>query len=300
MVHAEGLAKRITELFCREQLDLSARPGAPTPGWDSMPEVAAANQLRVAGASDAEVRLYITFTAALDRARDADLLWKRAAEMFARIRWPFSPELVMSHPLSELQDALRSHRVSQRHSLDSSGWRTIAETLANPDLAPHAWTTIYKGRGDAPALRRELFSQERGKPRFPFLRGPKVGPMWIRMLAYPGRAAITSLEILPVAIDVQVRKVTEYLGMTETFGQDLERVRTLIQAKWAEDVRLHGTQGPNHLAGTASALDPALWFYAKWGCTWCERRGRKVPISELCRECVFDEIRHPRPRPGGS
>jgi hypothetical protein len=34
-----------------------------------------ANQLRADQASEVEVRLYITFTSALDRARDADLLW---------------------------------------------------------------------------------------------------------------------------------------------------------------------------------------------------------------------------------
>ena len=26
----------------------------------------------------------------------------------------------------------------------------------------------------------------------------------------------------------------------------------------------------------AAALDPALWFYGKWGCTFCERAGRRL------------------------
>jgi hypothetical protein len=40
--------------------------------------------------------------------------------------------------------------------------------------------------------------------RFRFLRGPgpKIGPMWGRMLAYPGPQAITSAEVLLVAVDV--------------------------------------------------------------------------------------------------
>jgi hypothetical protein len=37
-------------------------------------------------------------------------------------------------------------------------------------------------------------------------------------------------------VDVQVRKVTEYLGVTETYGQDLERVRRLIQDVNPEDL----------------------------------------------------------------
>lgn len=120
------------------------------------------------------------------------------------------------------------------------------------------------------------------------LQGPKIGVMWVRMLAYPGGAFITSLDTLPVAVDVQVRKVTEYLGLTDTHGRDLERVRRLIQEAWATDVRHYGAEGPDPIAGSPAALDPALWFYGKWGCTRCERAGRKLPISRICQECRFD------------
>ncbi len=289
-----GLAKSITELFCTGRLDLSARPGAPTPGWDSMPEVAMANQLTAGGATGAEVRLYITFTSALDRARDADLLWRRSARLFAEVRWPFSPEESASRPLGELKDILRQSGVSQRHGPDSNGWRKIAQTLSRQVLAPNVHAAVFQGQGDAEALLRELQNQQGREPLFPFLRGPKVGPMWVRMLACPGGANITSLGTLPVAVDVQVRKLTEYLGVTDTFARDLEKARGAIQEKWAEDVRLHGAEGPSSLAGTSAALDPALWFYAKWGCSWCERRGRKLPISHICNTCQFDRLRTPR------
>ncbi len=286
-----GLAKSITELFCTGRLDLSARPGAPTPGWDSMPEVAMANQLTAGGATGAEVRLYITFTSALDRARDADLLWRRSARLFAEVRWPFSQEESASRPIMELKDVLRQSGVSQRHGPDSNGWRRIAQTLSHQVLAPNVHAAVFSGQGDAETLLRELQNRQGGEPLFPFLRGPKVGVMWVRMLAYPGGANITSLQSLPVAVDVQVRKLTEYLGATDMFGEDLERVRRPIQAQWAGDVRLNGADGPSSLAGTCAALDPALWFYAKWGCSWCERKGRRVPISAVCQECRFDELR---------
>lgn len=54
---------------------------------------------------------------------------------------------------------------------------------------------------------------------------PRPLLLWARMLAYPGGAATTSIEILPVAVDVQVRKVTEYLGVARTRGQALEKIR---------------------------------------------------------------------------
>ena len=48
----------------------------------------------------------------------------------------------------------------------------------------------------------------------PRLPGP---PMWVRMMAAPGRAVISHMETIPVAVDVQVRRVTENLGVTDTY-----------------------------------------------------------------------------------
>ena len=53
---------------------------------------------------------------------------------------------------------------------------------------------------------------------------------------------------------------------------------------------LSSTTGPAPLAGPPAALDPALWFYGKWGCTRCEQRGHPEPISPLCQACRFDEL----------
>ena len=285
-----ALAREITTEFVAGHLDLSARPNAPTVGWTGMPEVAVAERLRAAGADDAAVRLVLTFTAAMDRARDADRLWFRSAALYETTPWPFDPNAVTSRQLTELTDVLRTFGVSQRHGADAAAWRTIAESMSQRGAAPQAYDAVFEGKGDARELLGALqATTDAGSDRFPFLRGPKIGPMWVRMLAHPGRAAITSLEVLPVAVDVQVRKVSEYLGVTATEGLDLEAARPVIQRAWESDVRQHGAVGPPHLDGTAAALDPALWFYGKWGCTFCERAARKLPISSVCARCRFPE-----------
>jgi hypothetical protein len=69
-----GLAWEITTAFAVGALDLTARSKAPETGWESMPEVAAAERLRRAGATPVAIRLFLTFCAAMDRARDADRL----------------------------------------------------------------------------------------------------------------------------------------------------------------------------------------------------------------------------------
>lgn len=284
-----GLAQRITAAFVGGNLDLSERPGAPTPGWDEMPEVVAVRHLRQAGADDIAVRRFLTFNAAMDRARDADRLAAAAARLFTTEPWVFDPGAVVRRPLRELADVLRLGGVSQRHTDDVYAWRIIAETLADRTLAPAAYSAINNGEADAGDLLAELGQTTRSATRlFPLLGGPKIGPLWVRLLAHPGGARITSLGLVPVAVDVQVRKVTEYLGVTETRGRELDDVRAVIQLTWAADVAAHGAVGPGGLADTAGALDPALWFYGKWGCSHCERIGRQRPVADTCRGCRLE------------
>lgn len=283
-----GLGRRITNAFMSGALDLSARRGAPKSGWAGMPEVIAADKLRNGGADDRTVRLFLTFCAAMDRARDADRLAIAAVRLHEAEPWTFAPDAIVRRSVRELADALREYRVSQRHSADAFGWRVLAETLADTGIAPATHAAIDNGHADARDLLAELATTSpAGTPLFPLLSGPKIANLWIRLLAHPGRAKINSLDIVPVAVDVQVRKVTEYLGVTDTGGALLDDVRGVIEATWSDDVMSHGASGPPGLGGTPGALDPALWFYGKWGCTFCERAGRRLPISDICGECRF-------------
>lgn len=283
---AGGLAARITEAFVRGDLDLSGRPTAPEPGWAGMPELHAVRRVREAGGDDVEVRLFLTLISAMDRARDADRLWHLGAEAFTSTRWVFDTRSVAQRGFSDLLDALRTTGLSQRHSIDVGAWRIICESLDDTTIAPSISTVLIEGRGEA----RELIDavQARspaGSDRFPLLRGPKIRAMWVRMLVHPGGAQIDNLDVLPVAVDVQVRKVTENLGVTDTIDKPLESVRDLIQRTWARDVAQHGAEGPAAIADTSAALDPALWFYGKWGCTFCERAGMAKPIHDICGGC---------------
>ena len=287
---SHGLSKRITDAFCKGNLKIS-RPKAPKAGWDGMPEVYVTNRLRNAGTSDVDVRLFLTFAAAMDRARDADSLWNASGKMFLKEKWVFQPHEVAAASDSILAGTLKSYKVSQRHENDVYAWRTIAGTLKETPRAPRVHEVIYSGKGDAKVLLKEVVGwHSDGETLFPLLRGPKIRAMWIRMLVCPGGAEISNIDVLPVAVDVQVRKVTEYLGVTNTIREKLEDVRELIQQTWAQDVKRHGAEGPPPIANTSAALDPALWFFAKWGCTNCEEKGRRIPISQVCAECRFDVL----------
>ena len=281
---ATGLALALTKAFMAGELDLSQRPETPPVGWQGVPEVPAAERLRKAGATNADVRYFLTLTTALDRARDANRLWSCATELFLSEPWAFDPAAVLENKAA-LPSLLAQSGVSQRHGPDSEAWLTIAETLSDPTRLPTVWRAINEGEGDAAELLKERMAASHGRPLLPMIRGPKIGPLWVRMLAHPGGATLSSLATLPVAVDVQVRRATESLGLTATVGMDLEQARPTIQQAWTKNVAQHGAAGPGLLAGTCAALDPALWFFGKYGCNYCESVAAKTPIAAVCSHC---------------
>ena len=165
-------------------------------------------------------------------------------------------------------------------------WRLILEALTSDESPEAVRKVLHEGAGEATELLHSVTATRlSGQPWFPFLGGPKVSVMWIRMLADPGGAEIENIHALPVAVDVQVRKVSEYLGITQTAGRDLEAVRSEIQRAWS--ALAESSVGSPALSGTCAALDPALWFFGRWGCSFCERGRRQIPISTVCGACRF-------------
>jgi hypothetical protein len=276
-VHA-GLAHAITAAFSAGSFDLSLRRGVPTAGWAGMPEVAAVDALAASELPGPDVRRFITFTAAMDRARDADALWSASARLRQAHPWVFDPLQVAQTSRDDLTRVLRGFSVSQRHSQDVAAWQTIGSSLARAAGPIHH--VIEHGEGDA----LELLAAVR-TPGYPLLRGPKISTVWVRMLVYPGGATLTSMGALPVAVDVQVRRATENLALPALRGRPLADVRPQIERFWHDDVAAGGAIGPSGLENTASALDPAIWFLAKWGCSHCETAGRKVPVADFCAGC---------------
>ncbi len=158
---------------------------------------------------------------------------------------------------------------------------------------------IDGGPVDAAALLEALDATlPGGTKRFPLLSGPKIGPMWVRMMTYPGGSIIGGMEVIPVAVDTHVQRVTEMLGLVAP--QELsDSHRRRIQAVWFEGVRLAGPfGGPESIDGTASALDPALWVLGRNGCSKCERAGRRIEIGSICDVCVLGRLDLEAP-PGG-
>ena len=234
--------------------------------WEQMLEVRYAKQLRrlSRGATEREVRLFLTFISAMDRVRSAEDLWKKGFELFKSNPELFDPARIPSIQL--LEKLLRKNGVSKLHKQDVPAWRRIAESLRSRPLSP-VRRVIDGGVGDAAELLENLHGCDRaGKPLFPLLRGPKIGAMWVRMMAEPGGARIKNIDVVPVAVDTNVRRITECFGVTEPSNCPLtEKTRLAIQCFWKKAVDAADIGGPAGIAGTCAALDPALWYFGKNG-----------------------------------
>lgn len=285
---AAFLAETIAKDFYDESLDLSARKLPSGGTWPLMPEVECATRLREVGVSHRNVRLFLTFVAAMDRARDAVRLWRNGVNLFHAHPDVFEPSEASAIPITELRELLSRYGVSQRHREDTSAWSAIAGSLAtggNPVSC-----VVDEGFGDAKELLSYLPTLYEGRPRFPLLKGPKIGPMWVRMLAAPGKAEIDNLDIIPIAVDTHVKRVTENLGVSATQGMAIEDAKPAIQSAWRDAIAATVISGPPGIADTCAALDPALWTFGKYGCSHCEKVGKLMPISNACDHCQLRNL----------
>ena len=308
---AGRIAKLIADDFYGDGLDLASRGMARGQPWLDMPEVEIVHRLRAAraefetgndsalphsvrsvkhvrflGGTDRAARLFLTFIAAMDRARDATQLWNAGGRLYEDHPESFDPQHVAGLQVDELRRLLKAARVSRRHGPDSNAWHQIGKSLCSGLKSPVV-RVIDVGSGEAQELLRDLKSRDdTGRSRFPMLRGPKIGPMWIRMMANPGRAVIDRIETIPVAVDVQVRRATENLGVTTTRGLPLRKAKPVIQQTWKNAVSEADIAGPAGIEGTCAALDPALWFFGRHGCGHCRKADEQVGFGRACHFCV--------------
>ena len=290
VTRAARLAEIITDDFYNDRLDLSARGIAlAITQRPRLPEAECVRILRASGVSERDVRLYTTFIAAMDYSRDATRLWNDGVRLFQAHPELFDPFQVSTFPIPLLLKLLSDYKVSQRHGRDSNAWSVIAHSLVSGE-SPVSRVIDY-GVGDAEELLSDLRRKDvHGNSRFPLLQGEKIGPMWVRMLVYPGGAKIDNIDIIPVAVDVHVRRVTENLGVTKTSGISQEITKPVIrsiQSAWRTAVGATKIGGPEGIADTCAALDTALWVFGKHGCSYCKKVGHRVPISSACENCQF-------------
>ncbi len=280
------IAGLIVEDFYRGRFDLSARNNVPsTTSWATMPQVECVQYLRDAETSDRTVLLYLTFLAAIDRARDSERLWWNGLELLESHPKVFDPLGLLGLNCEQLTEILNDCNVSNNNEQDSQAWLDIAQTIALESSCPVS-RVIYGKTVDAKHLLKDLNTRgDNGKNRFPLLSGAKTTRSWIRLLARPGNANIAHLDALPIAVDAHVSLATHNLGMVKKENLEKTQFNDYIQSVWRSAVATIKVEEPDDFQSTCAGLDPALSFFGRYGCSHCDKVGQPVRMGLACNHC---------------
>ena len=221
---------------------------------------------------------FITLTVAIDYMRDADHLWAAGRETCAdpETRYLYDPPQVVQTGATRLSADMGKYGLALRPQKDLSIWQTICLMLVE-HFQGDVLHLLQQARFDAPAV---LATIRNPRYRFPYLKGDKIGPLWLRMLEdnWQGHH-FTGLGELPIPVDIHIAAATVMAGCVRgPFEGSFDELCAAVVQVWADACR-----------GTAHyplQFDEALWHLSRRGCRKtptfpCVHQGA-CPVAEYC------------------
>lgn len=242
--------------------------------------------------------LFVTLTVTIDYMRDADELWRLAREAYADpdTRYLFEPGAIHEAGLSQATHDMKVTGLSRKPKRDPYYWHTVAVTfLKKWDGDPRNF--LADCEYDGPTVLRRLRTDQhqmmgREVADYPYLKGPKISSLWIRMLRDNVGIKLSKLEEVPIPVDVHVLRATLCTGVLRgTYTGPVNELFKEVRKIW--QVATQGVELP-HGSREMIALDvdEPLWHLSRSGCT---RRGsgKLGPCPSNCParpNCVSGKI----------
>ena len=242
---------------------------------------------------------FVTLTVSIDYQRNASALWESARRTFedSYTRYLFDFRALHETPLSKVVADVQRHQLSRKPQKDALIWRAIGVTFFEKWQGdPVAF--LQDCGWEAPCVLERLGSDrhlEAGRlaSDFPYLRGPKIGPLWLRMLRdNVSIDRLRHLERVPIPVDVHIARATLAVGVVRgSYSGSLGELFRIIRKAWFESVR--GLRvGQREMI--ALDVDEPLWHLSRYGCTNRHKQTGQCPLLPTCeaREfCVQGRIR---------
>jgi len=236
--------------------------------------------------------IFITLTVTIDYQRDADTLWASSRQTYEdpETRYLFNPQLLQEMPYSKIVSDMQHYKLSKKPQRDANTWHTVCVTFykkwqGDPRnfLASCNW--------DAPLIlaRLKVDSHIRNGKRVPdflFLRGDKIGPLWLRMLRdNAGLTRIRNLDKVPIPVDIHVARATLALGMVHgQYKGSLESLFETIRQAWFGRVEGLTVESRPMIA---LDVDKPLWQLSRHGCTHRDKLTGDCPVYNRCEAKEF-------------
>ena len=231
--------------------------------------------------------LFITLTVAIDYQRDAAQLWESSRQSYEdqETHYLFDPRALSETEPSAVQRDMQRHALSQKPRKDAGIWRTVGVTFHKKwaddprrflsDCGWNAPLVLSRLKGDS------HLAHARPVADYPYLRGPKIGPLWLRMLRdNVGITHLANLNRVPIPVDIHVARATLCLGVVRgEFEGPLEELFSHVRQAWADSVGGLVLRGRSVVA---LDLDEPLWHLSKYG---CRHRNPSTGTCRLQRRC---------------
>lgn len=204
-----------------------------------------------------ERSIFLTLVAAVNYRKETAGpagLWKTMKQIWEQYHWVFEPEtLVKGIPYERLIDLFEKYSIL--------AWRD-----------PHIWfrnaLTFHRGYGGDPrvlfvehswnAVNTLQYMHDNGEG-FPYLKGPKISSLWLRLI-HEEVHELNAIEEIGIPVDKHIRALTKRIA---AFARPASQVADRdIQQKWAEVCREIGTYPVR--------LDQPLWLVEKNWTDWGE------------------------------
>jgi hypothetical protein len=207
---------------------------------------------------------FVTFGSTLDYQRSAERHWGTMIQLYEKTPWLYDPAAVARRGREAVFNELQPAGVRFPNN-DTDGWVRVAETLSMEyDASP---LTLYDAH-DHDAGR--LLTRLREGKGFPYLGGAKIAPMYVRIVHHNVRP-LDNIDALPVAIDSQVRNVTEYLftELAPSLVANHDVTIDAVRAFWEQCARLESFRTVGEAPLTGERIDRPLWlvgtYWDEWG-----------------------------------
>jgi|YNPMSStandDraft_1061717.scaffolds.fasta_scaffold42755_1 hypothetical protein len=236
--------------------------------------------------------LFITLTVSIDYQRDASSLWTNSRNTFddPETRYLFNPKLLHETPFNKIIEDMQKYKLSKKLREDAHIWRTIGITFYKK-WGGNPFNFLDDCSWDSVAILERLKTDThlyngRQVPDYPYLRGPKIGPLWLRMLRdNVSIAQLRNLEKVPIPVDIHVARATLATGILRgQFRGRLDEVFEYIRKAWFESVKGLSVKNREMIA---LDLDEPLWHLSKQGCTMRDKTTGNCPLYYRCEAKEF-------------
>jgi hypothetical protein len=236
--------------------------------------------------------LFITLTVSIDYQRDAPSLWARSRKTFndQETRYLFDPQMLHETPFEKIVEDMNKYGLSQKHQRDAQIWYTIGDTF-HKKWNGDPLNLLKKCQWDSLQILHRLkndkhYDYGRSVYDFPNLRGPKIGPLWLRMLRDNiGITQLLNLNKVPIPVDIHIARATLTTGIVRgSFTGRFEDLYEQVRKAWFESVK---ELSINNRSMIALDVDEPLWHLSKYGCSFRDKETGYCPLLNRCEAREF-------------